>query len=64
MPAFEKGLYEDAWEEERVSVRRVEKTARFQDHVVYALLSEILEMTDLRRVVVDKGSFFFLRFVA
>lgn len=63
VPAFANGLYEDVCDAERVSAASVSQTTLFQDQVVYALLSELFEMMDLRHAVNGDKSFFFLRYV-
>lgn len=64
MPKFNKGLYEDV--AEGLTASSIDDAARFQDQVVYALLSEVLDVIDLRRWVLDgeDDGYFYLRYVA
>lgn len=50
---------------ENLPASTVEQNARFQSYVVYAILSEVLEMAGLRRWIGDGDGegFFFLRYV-
>ncbi|RJE27374.1 hypothetical protein PHISCL_00250 [Aspergillus sclerotialis] len=61
VPKFKRGLYEDVME--NLSASKLEESARFQGYVVYALLSDVLEMVGLRRWVWDEDGegFFYLR---